>query len=66
MTWAYVVTFEFQSEPPVTFRGTVDGGTLSTATNRAVRAARKQAGVIRPAGVVVLVERAKQAITAAA
>jgi hypothetical protein len=66
MTWTYVVTFEFQNDPPITFRGTVDGGTLSTATNRAVRAARRQAGVIRPAGVVALVERAKQAVMDAA
>lgn len=62
MTWSYVVTFEFQNDPPITERGTVEGSTLSTATNRAVRAARKQAGSIRPAGVVVVVERAKQAV----
>lgn len=37
----YAVTFEFDTRPPVTYRGTVEAGHPSTAARRAIAAAQE-------------------------
>lgn len=41
MTCQYAVTFEFDTRPPITHRGTVEGWSASTCTRRAVKDAQK-------------------------
>jgi hypothetical protein len=41
MTFRYAVTFEFDTRPPLTHRGTVSGTTFAALCHRAVVAARK-------------------------
>jgi hypothetical protein len=58
MTVTYAVTFEFDTRPPVTHRGTVAASQVATCVARATRMAKK---ALRPVGwtslVVVLLER---------
>lgn len=37
----YAVTFEFETRPPITHRGTVEGWSASTCTRRAVEEAQR-------------------------
>lgn len=61
MTVNYAVTFEFDTRPPITHRGTVDGSSGATCVARAARIAQK---ALRPVGwtslVVVLLERVQE------
>lgn len=47
MTVSYSVTFEFDTRPPVTHRGTVVAASTGTGTRRAVQEAQK---VLKPVG----------------
>lgn len=59
MTTHYAVTFEFETRPPLTHRGTVAGAQAATCVARAVRNAQR---ALRPVSwsslVCVLLERA--------
>ena len=61
MTVRYAVTFEFDTRPPATHRGTVAGSAAATCVARATRLAQK---ALRPVGwssmVCVLLERADE------
>lgn len=58
MTVKFAVSYEFQSKPPATFRGTVSGSQVATCVSRATRQAQRS---LRPKGwtsyVCVLLER---------
>lgn len=41
MTVTYAVTFEFDTRPPLTYRGTVEAGQPSTCASRAIRIAQQ-------------------------
>ena len=62
MTCAYAVTFEFDTRPPLTLRGTVPGSSGATCAARAMREAQR---VLRPVKwtscVCVLLGRADEA-----
>jgi hypothetical protein len=57
MTVAYIVTFEFDTQPPLTYRGTVSASGMPTCVARAARAAKLQAGRQAWRSVVVHIER---------
>lgn len=58
MTWKCVVTFEFNTDPPLTWRGEVDARTRKTACFRAIKAAEKANPRTKAQSAVVLVEKA--------
>jgi hypothetical protein len=57
MTAKWAVSFEFQTKPPLTFRGEVSASGMPTLVARAARTAMRQAGRQIWSSVVVLIER---------
>ena len=61
-TWAYYVTFESDTQPCESVRGTVQAGALPTAATRAMKAAKKQKpSKNRARSVVLLLQPAAEA-----
>ena len=62
MIYSYAVTFEFETRPPLTHRGTVSAGAEHTGASRAIKEARR---VLRPINwtsmVCLLLDRAPEA-----
>jgi hypothetical protein len=54
MKLEYSVTFEFEMRPPVTHKGTVEGGTAGTCAARAARQAQKSLRPVAWSSVVCL------------
>jgi hypothetical protein len=61
MTWTFAVTFESDTQPPETIRGTVEAGSFGPAASRAAKAAKRQHHGRRFRSVVILLERAEPA-----
>lgn len=59
MTATYVVTFEFETKPPLTLRGDVSASGMPTLVARAARTAMREAGRQTWSSVVVVIERVK-------
>ena len=59
-TWEYAVTFEFENDPPITLRGTVEAELRHTAASRAVYEAGKTRPRTKPASLVVLLQEGVQ------
>lgn len=55
--WDFAVTFEFDTDPPVTERGQVGAGTLQVACYRAIKAAKKARPRTKASSVVILVQK---------
>lgn len=56
----YSVTFEFETRPPVTLKGTVEGGRASTCASRAIQLAQKALTPVNwTSAVCVLLDRAR-------
>lgn len=61
MTVKYAVTFEFETQPPVTHRGTVSGSRATTVVKRAVdEAVSAHPGLNWSSMVCVLLERVEE------
>ena len=58
MRWNCAMTWESETQPPETVRGSVEAGSVHTAAARAVRLGQRQRPGKRYASVVVLIERA--------
>ena len=58
MTWKCIVTFEFNNDAPVTWRGDIDARTRRTACFRAIKAAEKANPRIKAQSCVVIAEKA--------
>ena len=47
MTATYAVTFEFETKPPLTFRGDVSASGMPTLVARAARTAMREGGLMK-------------------
>jgi hypothetical protein len=64
-TYTCAVSFEFDTQPPMTWRGPIQASSESTAGRLALVAARKSLRPMAPSSVVLLLERASKAQPAA-
>lgn len=58
MSYRIAVTFEFETDAPVTHRATVTATSAHTAASRAIREARRVLGRRKPTSIVLLIEAA--------
>ena len=63
MTAIYAVSFEFETKPPLTFRGEASASGMPTLVARAARIAKREAGRQTWSSVVVVIERSRDTDT---